>query len=215
ARAREQGRSSRVVLEPHVPADHVSRARDLAHRVDAALLLPQQDRVRFRFTPIADGDRIAIGKASLTALHTPGHTDESMCFLLNEAAVFTGDTLFVTGVGRPDLHAAHGDAARRRAASLYASLDRVRRLSPELLVLPAHTSDPVAFDGRAVTAPLREIYAWLNDWLASESSFVDHVTAHLPPAPPNFARIVDFNETGELPDDTTELEAGANRCAVR
>ncbi|MGE4053385.1 MAG: MBL fold metallo-hydrolase [Vicinamibacterales bacterium] len=215
ALAREKGWSIRVVLETHVHADHVSRARDLAHRVDAALLLPQQDRVRFRFTPIADGDRIAIGKASLTALHTPGHTDESMCFLLNEAAVFTGDTLFVTGVGRPDLHAAHGDAARRRAASLYASLDRVRRLSPELLVLPAHTSDPVAFDGRAVTAPLREIYAWLNDWLASESSFVDHVTAHLPPAPPNFARIVDFNETGELPDDTTELEAGANRCAVR
>jgi glyoxylase-like metal-dependent hydrolase (beta-lactamase superfamily II) len=179
------------------------------------LLLPQQDRVTFAFTPLGDGDLVSIGKASLTAVHTPGHTDESMCFLLNDSALFTGDTLFTNGVGRPDLHAADVDAARRRAASLYASLDRLRRLSPTLVVLPAHTSEPVAFDGRAVGAPLDEIDGWLNGWLTSESTFVDRVTTHLPPTPPNFARIVSLNEGGELPDDTTELEAGANRCAVR
>jgi glyoxylase-like metal-dependent hydrolase (beta-lactamase superfamily II) len=61
------------------------------------LLLPQQDRVSFAFTPLADGDLVSIGKASLTALHTPGHTNESMCFLLNDSAFFTGDTLFTNG----------------------------------------------------------------------------------------------------------------------
>jgi glyoxylase-like metal-dependent hydrolase (beta-lactamase superfamily II)/rhodanese-related sulfurtransferase len=215
ALAREKGWSIRSVLETHVHADHVSRARELAERAGATLLLPQQDRVTFAFTPLGDRDRVAIGKASLTAVHTPGHTDESMCFLLNDSALFSGDTLFTNGVGRPDLHAADVDAARRRAASLYASLDRLRHLSPTLVVLPAHTGEPVAFDGRVVGAPLEEIDGWLNGWLTSESTFVDRVTRRLPATPPNFARIVSLNEGGELPADTTELEAGANRCAVR
>jgi hypothetical protein len=55
----------------------------------------------------------------------------------------------------------------------------------------------------------------LRDWLASESGFVERVTSNLPPTPPNFVRIVELNESGEVPDiDPTDLEAGANRCAV-
>jgi glyoxylase-like metal-dependent hydrolase (beta-lactamase superfamily II)/rhodanese-related sulfurtransferase len=216
ALAREKGWSIGSVLETHVHADHVSRARELAQRAGATLLLPQQDRVTFAFTPLADGDLVSIGKVSLTALHTPGHTNESTCFLLNHSALFTGDTLFTNGVGRPDLHAADVDAGRRRAAALYASVKRVQSLSPELLVLPAHTSEPVAFDGRPVTASMAEVETWLSGWLESESWFVTRVTSSLPEAPPNFTRIVALNEAGEFPiDDLTELEAGANRCAVR
>jgi glyoxylase-like metal-dependent hydrolase (beta-lactamase superfamily II)/rhodanese-related sulfurtransferase len=216
ALAREKGWSIRCVLETHVHADHLSRARELAQRAGATLLLPQQDRVGFAFTPLADGDLVSIGKASLTALRTPGHTNESMCFLLNDTALFTGDTLFTNGVGRPDLHAADVDAARRRAAALYASLERVRSLSLNLLVLPAHTSEPVAFDGRPVAAAMADVVTWLSSWLESESSFVTRVTSNLPETPPNFTRIVALNEVGEFPtDDVTELEAGANRCAVR
>jgi glyoxylase-like metal-dependent hydrolase (beta-lactamase superfamily II) len=216
ALARENGWSIRFVLETHVHADHVSRALDLARRAGATLLMPQQDRVAFPFTPLADGDAVSIGKASLTALHTPGHTSESMCFLLNESALFTGDTLFTNGVGRPDLHAADMDAARRRAAALYASLERMRRLSPKLFVLPAHASEPIAFDGRPITAPMADVVRWLAGWLESEPSFVARVTSNLPATPPNFSRIVALNEAGELPtDDLTDLEAGANRCAVR
>ena len=216
ALAREKGWSIRSVLETHAHADHVSRARELAQRAGATLLLPQQDRVIFAFTPLADGDLVSIGKVSLTALHTPGHTNESMCFLLNDSALFTGDTLFMNGVGRPDLHAADVDTARRRAATLYASIERVRNLSPRLLVLPAHTSEPVAFDGRPVTASMQDVAAWLIGWLESESSFVTRVTSNLAETPPNFMRIVALNEAGAFPtDDVTDLEAGANRCAVR
>jgi hypothetical protein len=61
-----------------------------------------------------------------------------------------------------------------------------------------------------------EVAAWLSEWLKTESAFVERVTSNLPPTPPNFARIVDINETGDFPSgDPTELEAGANRCAVR
>jgi glyoxylase-like metal-dependent hydrolase (beta-lactamase superfamily II) len=212
--ASRHGWSVRSVLETHIHADHLSRARELVRRTGAALLLPTQQRVRFEFTAIADGDTISVGSASLTAIHTPGHTNESTSYVLNETAVFTGDTLFTKGVGRPDLHA-DPEAARQRARALFVSLSRLRNLQPEMVVLPAHASEPIAFDGRAVAGELGAIATWLSGWLASEAAFVDRVTSKLPPTPPNFVRIVDLNEAGEFPtSDPTDLEAGANRCAI-
>jgi glyoxylase-like metal-dependent hydrolase (beta-lactamase superfamily II) len=203
------------VLETHVHADHLSRARDLAMQTGASLLLPSQERVRFAFTALHDGEQVRVGSATLTATHTPGHTNESTSYVLNQTAVFTGDTLFTNGVGRPDLHA-EPEAARERARALFASLTRLRTLPPDMMVLPAHASEPIAFDGRPVAARLDDVANWLSEWVASESAFVTRVTSNLPPTPPNFAQIVDFNEAGELPTgDPTDLEAGANRCAVR
>jgi glyoxylase-like metal-dependent hydrolase (beta-lactamase superfamily II) len=205
----------RDVLDTHVHADHLSRARELARRARARLLLPFQDRVRFSFVPLADGDRVQVGDAWLSALHTPGHTNESTSYQLNDAAVFTGDTLFTNGVGRPDLHA-DPEEARRRARALFSTLNRLRTLRPDIVVLPGHASEPIAFDGRAVAAPMADVAVWLSGWLESESAFADRVLTNLPAAPPNFARIVDLNEAGEdPPGDATELEAGANRCSVR
>ncbi len=212
--ARSHGARIRRVIETHVHADHLSRARQLADRVGAQLLLPQQERVAFPFTAVHDGDEIAIGNSRLIARHTPGHTLESMSYILPDNAVFTGDTLFTKGVGRPDLHA-DAAGARDRARALFKSLQAIRGIGPDVVVLPAHTSEPVAFDGRPVMSHMSSIESWLGDWLASESSFVDRVVSRLPETPPNFGRIVELNERGELPDgDVTELEAGANRCAV-
>lgn len=211
--ARRRGWSIRYVLETHVHADHLSRARHLAIEAGAALLLPPQQRAKFAFTPIADGERIQIGHAILAAIRTPGHTDESTSYVLNELALFTGDTLFTNGVGRPDLHADVG-AARQRARALFESLTRLRQLRPEMAVMPGHTSEPIAFDGQPVAAPLGDVVTWLSDWISSEPAFVERVTSRLPPTPPNFVRIVELNEAGDFPPDPTELEAGANRCAV-
>ena len=213
--AHRQGWSIRYVLETHIHADHLSRAKEVATRTDAVLLLPPQDRAKFAFTPIPHGEQIRLGEATLRALHTPGHTNESTSYVLNEAAVFTGDTLFTNGVGRPDLHA-DPDAARARARFLFMSLNQLRHLSPQIVVLPAHASEPIAFDGQPVAARLGDVDTWLAGWLSSESAFVDRVTSRLPPTPPNFVRIVDLNEAGDLPTgDPMDLEAGANRCAVR
>jgi glyoxylase-like metal-dependent hydrolase (beta-lactamase superfamily II) len=213
--AQRHGWSIQHVIDTHIHADHLSRAGELARQTGAALRLPAQHRARFMFTPIVDGESIRLGQATLRALATPGHTQESMSYVLNQVAVFTGDTLFTNGVGRPDLHA-DPDAARHRARALFASLTRLQRLPPDLLVLPAHTSEPIAFDGRAVVARLDDVATWLSGWMASESAFVDRLTSNLPPTPPNFVRIVELNEAGEFPTgDPTDLEAGANRCAVR
>jgi len=213
--AKKRGWSVRYVFETHVHADHLSRARELTKQTDATLLLPPQQRVRFPFQTIADGDRVSLESASITAMHTPGHTNESTSYVLNQAAVFTGDTLFTNGVGRPDLHA-DPEAARQRARALFLSLTHLQQLRPDIIVLPAHASEPIAFDGQPVAAPLGDVTTWLSGWMASESAFVERVTSNLPATPPNFVRIVDLNEAGEFPTgDPTELEAGANRCAVR
>jgi glyoxylase-like metal-dependent hydrolase (beta-lactamase superfamily II)/rhodanese-related sulfurtransferase len=214
--ARRRGWTIRYVLETHIHADHLSRARELATETGAALLLPAQQRVKFPFTPVGDGHRIQVGRVTLDVMHTPGHTNESTAYLLNgAAAVFTGDTLFTDGVGRPDLQD-HAEAMRQPARALFQSLTRLRQLPGEMLVLPAHASEPIPFDGRPIAARLNDVSIWLADWLASESAFVERVTSKLPPAPPNFVRILELNETGEFPSgDPTELEAGANRCAVR
>lgn len=212
--ARSHGARIRRVIETHIHADHVSRARQLADRVGAQLLLPQQERVGFPFTAVQNGDEIAVGGATLIARHTPGHTPESMSYVLKDSAVFTGDTLFTKGVGRPDLHA-DAAGAKDRARALFQSLQAIRALGADVIVLPAHASEPIAFDECPVMSRLASIDKWLGGWLESEDSFVDRVVSRLPESPPNFGRIVELNQRGEMPDvDVTELEAGANRCAV-
>lgn len=88
-------------------------------------------------------------------------------------------------------------------------------LGSDVLILPAHASEPIAFDGHPISALMHDVAMWLSEWLSSEDAFIDRVMSRLPATPPNFARIVELNEAGELPaGDPTELEAGANRCAV-
>jgi glyoxylase-like metal-dependent hydrolase (beta-lactamase superfamily II)/rhodanese-related sulfurtransferase len=204
----------RYVVETHVHADHLSRAPQLATITGAELLIPDQDRVAFPFAKVADGRQITVGRSMLTALRLPGHTPESTSYLLDRAAVFTGDTLFTNGVGRPDLHG-NAEDARQQARVLFDSLKALRALGPDVLVLPAHASEPVAFDGRPVASTIAGIDHWLGEWLSSESGFVERLVSRLPETPPNFTRIVELNERGELPEgDATDLEAGANRCAV-
>jgi glyoxylase-like metal-dependent hydrolase (beta-lactamase superfamily II) len=212
--ARQSNSSIRYVLETHIHADHLSRARQLADTTGASLRLPDQRRVSFAFDRLSSGEQIRIGAASLTVLSTPGHTMESVSFVLDGTAVFSGDTLFVNGVGRPDLHA-DADAARVRASLLYRSLQSIRALGRQVVILPAHTNQPVAFDGHAIASTIAEADQWLGPWLSSESGFIERLVWRLPDTPPNFVRIVEFNERGQLPSgDVTDLEAGANRCAV-
>ena len=202
------------VLDTHIHADHLSRSRRLAQMSGATLCLPDQTRVSFPFTPIFDGDTLEIGPVVLTALRTPGHTSESTCYLLDQRVLFTGDTLFPTGVGRPDL-AADAVEVRRRASDLYTSLQTLLALPPETIVLPGHTSIPVAFDSDPIASTLTDILEQVGVIHATREVFIEQILARIPPTPPNYERIVRLNEEGTLPErDVTELEAGANRCAI-
>ena len=111
---------------------------DCLSKQTQSLHLPAQDRVSFPFAPIQNGDILNIGSARLIALHSPGHTNESTSYLLEDQVLFSGDTLFLGSVGRPDLEASAGEA-RVRASLLYRSLQQILGLSSETLILPGHT----------------------------------------------------------------------------
>ena len=212
--AAELGTRIRYVLDTHIHADHLSRSRSLAVDASAVLLLPPQQRVHFPFTPIACGETVKVGAAALTALLCQGHTLESTAYVLNGKAVFTGDTLFLAGVGRPDLDTDTA-AARERARLLFGSLHKIFAFGPEMLILPGHTSEPIPFDGVPVAGALGDIAMRLASLLDNEDDFVRRILERIPPTPPNYRRVVELNEAGVLPEgDPTDLEAGANRCAV-
>jgi glyoxylase-like metal-dependent hydrolase (beta-lactamase superfamily II) len=212
--AAEYGWQITQVIETHVHADHLSRARQLVEQTGATLLLPDNNRVSFPFTPIRDGETLPIGMARLRAIHTPGHTWESTSYVLDEAAVFTGDTLFLSSIGRPDLHAS-AEEGRTKAHALYQSLQQLVQLAPTLVVLPAHTSTPIVFDPTPLSAPLRVVIAQTPLLHEAEELFVATLLTRVGATPANFLQIVALNEHGELPaGDPTDLESGANRCAV-
>lgn len=202
------------VVETHVHADHLSRSRSLADLSGATLYLPVQNRVSYPFAPLRDTDVLKVGAATLKAMRTPGHTLESTSYLLDGRALLTGDTLFLTGVGRPDLEASP-EEARMRAHALYRSLKRILGLPSDTLVLPGHTSEPISFDGEPISTTLGEARERIEAFSMSEEEFVERLLARIPPTPPNYERIVRLNEDGKLPSgDPTDLEAGANRCAA-
>ena len=125
------------VVETHVHADHLSRSRELAAATGAALLVPEQKRLKFAHVSVHDNDTISIGSsgASLIAMRTPGHTGESTCYALDGALLFTGDTLFLGSVGRPDLEAGRTEA-EARARVLFASLRRILSHLARTVILP-------------------------------------------------------------------------------
>jgi glyoxylase-like metal-dependent hydrolase (beta-lactamase superfamily II)/rhodanese-related sulfurtransferase len=212
--ARERGFRITHVLDTHIHADHLSRSRAIAERCGAEVVLPEQDRASYPFRRLRDGEALSVGGVEIQSFHTPGHTMESACFLVDGRALLTGDTLFPNSVGRPDL-AASAEQARKRAHLLFATLQRIAALSPDLWILPCHTSEPIPFDGKPCGAPLREVLRAVEILRAGEDAFVETILSRIPENPPNHLEIVRLNERGELPaGDPTGLEAGANRCAI-
>lgn len=212
--AEERGFAITHVIDTHVHADHLSRSRALAAWCHAEHFFPEQERVSFPFRPLHEGDSLPIGEIAIQVLHTPGHTLESMSYLVDGRALLTGDTLFPGAVGRPDL-AANAEQARERAHVLYATLQRIAKLSPDLWILPCHTSEPIAFDGVPCGARLEDVLKQVDMLRASEDGFVETLLSRIPATPPHHLEIVRLNERGEFPTgDPTELEAGANRCAI-
>lgn len=212
--ANENGWTIKYVTDTHIHADYLSRTRELAKASIATHVLIDTAGVEYSYSPISNGQHLHVGTATLDVIHTPGHTMESTSFRLGNVAVFTGDTLFVDGVGRPDLKADQ-DEAIKRSKLLYESIGRLLELNPKTMVLPAHLATAVPFDGKLVSASIESLKEKLEMLRLSESEFVKYTTSRIPPTPPNYMTIAGLNKQGSyngyLPAD---LEAGANRCAI-
>lgn len=193
------------IIETHVHADFVSGHRELADRTGARIYLGAGSGAEFLHAAVADGDKIQFGDCCLRFLHTPGHTLESVCILMNDlrapdrpASVFTGDTLFVGDVGRPDLSPAH--SSQQLAAMLYHSIhEKLLTLPDDTVIFPAHGAGSLC--GRQMSSESsstigqqrRTNYALLA---RSCDEFVHLLTDNLPARPEYFAREVDLNRRG-------------------
>lgn len=204
------------VFETHVHADHLSRARELCETTGALLTMPPNRRVTFPFTQACDLECFVVGGLSVEVVATPGHTSESVSYLVNGEVLLTGDTLFVDAVGRPDLE--HGDrGAADGARMLYRSLhERLLPCRDEVMVYPAHHATPLGFDGRPIGAALGTLRR-LDLVGLGEEQFVQRIVSGLGEKPGNFATIIAVNEgKAALGDnDPLDLEAGPNGCAAR
>jgi glyoxylase-like metal-dependent hydrolase (beta-lactamase superfamily II) len=214
--AREHGWTLTHVLDTHLHADHLSGARALAETSGAALWLSPSDPFSFEYVPLTDGGTIALAdgvELTISAVSVPGHTEGSTMYRLGEAAIFTGDTLFLESVGRPDL----ADQAESFAHDLYRSLhERVLTLDDDILVFPAHygTGVPVQ-GGQFVARHLGELRQTLPALALSEAAFVAWAIANVKDRPPNFQQIVLINAGRQsLSSEGATLELGPNRCAI-
>jgi len=118
-------------VDTHVHADHVTALGDLRTATSCVSIMGSQSKADCVSRKVEDGERLRVGDVELRALYTPGHTDDSYSFVMNDR-VFTGDTLLIRGTGRTDFQ--HGDA-RAQYASLFGKL---LTLPDETLVYPAH-----------------------------------------------------------------------------
>jgi len=204
------------VFDTHLHADHLSGARALADQTGASLHLNPADAFGFAFSPLHDGDRFELGGGvglSMAAVHAPGHTQGSTVYVVGEHAVLSGDTLFVDGVGRPDL----AERAEEFAANLYRSLhDEVLSLADGVTVLPAHYGDDVVVvPGNPVSATLAELRATLRPLSLGPEEFVAWATARVSQRPPNYVEMMKANMTGApAGPGLRQLELGPNRCSV-
>ncbi|MCM3690170.1 MBL fold metallo-hydrolase [Neobacillus niacini] len=206
------------VLDTHLHADHISGGRVLAEKLGASYFLPPRDaaEVTFSYQQIHDGDEYKVGKTTIKAVYSPGHTIGSTSFVIDEQYLLTGDILFIDSIGRPDLAGKAEDWVGDLRYTLY---NRYKELADDLLVLPAHYMgiNEMNEDG-SISDKLGELYQknhGLN--IQDENEFRRTVTENLPPQPNSYQEIRETNMGKITPDEEQqrEMEIGPNRCAVR
>lgn len=217
--AEAQGVKITHIVDSHLHADHITGGRELAEKTGAKYYLMKSEGAVFDFEPLEQHDKIEFAniKLEVLAVKTPGHTPGSVSFFVNQKLLFSGDTIFVSGLGRPDL----GGKAREWAVDLYETIySKVSQIADDVIVLPGHYAD---FHGEIndqgyignTLGNIRKI----NDIMAGKSvdEFVEHVAASASTdTPPNFEDIVAINRGVKEAtiEEQQELEIGPNRCAV-
>lgn len=144
--AEANGQEIKYIIETHSHADFVSGHIELAEKTGAEIVYGRRAQTEFEALKVSDGDSLTVGDVTLTFFETPGHTPEGITILAKDSAgdsgpqkLFTGDTLFIGDVGRPDLIGSKGFTAEEMAGMLYDSVhDKILPLADETEVYPAH-----------------------------------------------------------------------------
>ncbi|MCX2743529.1 MBL fold metallo-hydrolase [Mangrovivirga sp. M17] len=205
-RAKSSGAKIKYVLETHFHADFVSGHLELADKTGAKIVYGPGAKTNYDIVEAEDGDVFEVGKLKFELLHTPGHTLESSCYLMYDEegrprAIFSGDTLFIGDVGRPDL-AIKSDLTREDLAGmLYDSLrEKIMNLPDDIIVYPAHGAGSAC--GKNMSNETSDTlgnqkqtnYALAED--LSKEDFIKEVTCGIMPPPQYFAKNAQLNKSG-------------------
>lgn len=210
--ARNEGLQIVKVIDTHQHADHVSAAQELVKITNSELYMSKYEQYDFESNRVGDGDIIIVGDSKIRAIHTPGHTAGSLSYVLNEKYVFSGDILFIEGIGRPDLR----NNANEFANDLYDTLHKkLLTLPNEVIVLPAHHGEQSGSKNGIYYTTIKEaknlpILELLHD------SFIEKVASTTLPKPMNYEKIIQINRSSQpVPVlEVANLEIGPNRCAI-
>lgn len=216
--AEQEGVKLIAVAETHIHADYVSGARELAARLGVKLYVSGEgpEEWKYQFLDdydhqlVADGDSFMIGNIQFDVLHTPGHTPESVSFLLTDKGasadkpmgIFTGDFVFVGSIGRPDLleeAAGLANTAEPGARELFRSAQRFIELPDHLQVWPAHGAGSACGKGLGAVPSSTVGYEKLFNpalQIRDEDEFVEYILAEQPEAPKYFAVMKRVNKEG-------------------
>lgn len=218
ALAEQHGMTITHIIDTHVHADHISGGPEMAEALGAEYHLPLEDAggsVPFTNRPLVDGEVLDLGDVHIStfAIKMPGHTPGTTCVHIPGHLLLTGDTVFVRGVGRPDLT---GQADELAKELFYTVNEKLRPLDPATMVLPAHWSneEEVGADGLVRTS-LAQVF---ESTLLSEEdlmTFVEEIVTSLPSAPDTYDTIREVNAGKKVSAEEIEfLEIGKNQCAA-
>lgn len=213
------------VAETHIHADFLSGSRELAALTGATMYLSDEGgadwQYEFAHVGLKDGDVIKVGNLKFEVLHTPGHTPESISFLLTDTPaspepvmLFTGDFVFVGDIGRPDLlEKAAGIKGTQQtgAKQMYKSLERFNKLPDFVQVWPGHGAGSAC--GKALgavpstTVGYEKIRNWAFQYDTNQEGFIDYLLADQPEPPKYFAMMKKLNKIDrplltEIPEQT-------------
>lgn len=204
-RAQKDGVKIKYIFETHFHADFVSGHVDLASKTGATIVFGPQAETKYKSHVAKDGEEFKIGKLTVKVLHTPGHTLESSSFLLKDETgkdycVFTGDTLFIGDVGRPDLAIKSNLTQEDLAGMLYESLhNKLMPLADDVIVYPGHGAGSACgknmsketFD--TLGNQKKNNYAFRAE---SKEAFIKELTTGILPPPQYFPKNAMLNKSG-------------------
>ena len=195
----------KYILETHFHADFISGHLELAKKYSAPIIFGPNASPSYKFISKNDGDIIKLGNVKIKILHTPGHTLESISFLLfdendEQYAVFTGDTLFVGDVGIPDVAQRYKNISKEElAAILYNSLNKLMELDDDVILYPGHGKGTqcgknLSNETYSTIGNQKKLNYALN--FENESSFVNEICSNIPEPPNYFIEAVNKNANG-------------------
>lgn len=207
------------VLDTHLHADHISGGVELAKETGAKYWIAPEETegATFGYEPLEEGQLVLFGKSTfeVVGMRTPGHTLGSTSFLIDCKYLLTGDTLFVSGLGRSDLKG----RAKEMAEMMFDTVtDKIAKLPDDLTILPGHYADVREINESgyvgARMADIRRNNPILH--MKDKQAFVETAVGNAGVTPPNHDKIIAVNRGQIDPSaqEQTEMEIGPNRCAV-